>query len=247
MQSFEYFETIRALIDVVKHEESEAMSRASLLLTKTIIAEKNIYIFGASHAGILAQEAYYRAGGLALINPIFARELSADVSPITQSSKMESLHGYGTILAESVGFESGDCLLLHSVSGRNPVVIDLALFAKERGVQLIGITNVKYSKQVKSRHQSGLRLFEICDIVLDNHGPLGDACVSIKNTEQKVGPTSTVIGAMMLNQVICETVKQLSDQKIEPLPVFYSANVDGGKEKNEQMMSHYRQRIKYRY
>ena len=47
------------------------------------MCEKQIYhyTFGASHAGILSEELYYRAGGLMLFNPIFGRELMLDSTP----------------------------------------------------------------------------------------------------------------------------------------------------------------------
>lgn len=42
-------------------------------------------------------------------------------------------------------------LILHSVSGRNPVTIDLAFAAKKK-VKIVALTNVNYSKQITSRH-----------------------------------------------------------------------------------------------
>ena len=109
------------------------------------------------------------------INAIFRRELMSDRSPITFTSKMERLEGYGTALAEIQLFKEGDVLILHSVSGRNPVIIDLALAAKEKGVKIIALTNKTYSQSVTSRNSSGLRLFEVADLVIDNHGEIGDA------------------------------------------------------------------------
>ena len=76
---------------------------------------------------------YYRAGGMMTINAIFGRELMLDRSPITFTSKMERLEGYGSALAATQPFTAGDVLILHSVSGRNPVIIDMALHAKEKG------------------------------------------------------------------------------------------------------------------
>lgn len=55
---------------------------------------------------------------------------------------MERLEGYGTALAEIQPFKEGDVLILHSVSGRNPVIIDLALAAKEKRRQ-----NYRFNKQ----------------------------------------------------------------------------------------------------
>ena len=70
------------------------------------------------------------------INAIFGRELMLDRNPIAVTSKMERLEGYGQVLASSVDFQEGDVLILHSVSGRNPVTIDLAFAARKVGVQI---------------------------------------------------------------------------------------------------------------
>ena len=101
------------------------------------------------------------------------KHLMLDTEPITHTSKMERLVGYGTALARSnADFRSGDVLVAHSVSGRNPVTVEVAQVAKDAGAKVVAVTNLKYSQSVASRHPSGKRLFELADIVLDNHGLL---------------------------------------------------------------------------
>lgn len=242
---FEYIDKTIALIKTVQTEEKENMEECVELLTKTIMDKKSIYIFGASHAGILSQEMYYRAGGLMMINPIFGREIMLDTSPITVTSKMERLVGYGTVLASKVPFKKDDVLIVHSVSGRNPVSIEIAMAAKEKGVKVIGLTNLKYSKSVSSRHPSGKNLYEICHIVIDNHGDIGDACVSLEGLNQKAGPTSTVIGAVILNSIVAATAQNLISKGMKEPPIFYSANVDGGDQLNLKLYSQYKDSIHY--
>lgn len=242
---FQYFERIQEILKEVEIAEANAIKQTLELLTDANLNEKGIFIFGASHAGILAEELYYRAGGMMTINAIFGRELMLDQSPITVTSKMERLEGYGTTLASTIPFKAGDVLILHSVSGRNPVTIDLALAAKEKGVKIVALTNLHYSKQVSSRHSSGKRLFELADIVLDNHGDTGDACCSIQGIKQKVGPSSTVIGAAILNTIIVEVTRKLIEQGVEYPPIFYSANLDGGDQLNQELFKKYEKVIHY--
>ena len=244
---FKYISHIKDLIDTIENKEKENMEASVKLLTKTIMNKKSIYTFGASHAGILSEELFYRAGGLMLTTPIFGRELMLDTSPITLTSKMERCIGYGTILASKVDFNQDDVLIVHSVSGRNPVTIEVATVAKDKGVKIIGITNLKYSKSVTSRHPSGLKLYNLCDIILDNHGDIGDACVSIDGINQKVSPTSTVIGATMLNAIIAATVQELVNNGVSTPPIFYSANLDNGDEMNSELFDEYSDCIKYKY
>jgi len=245
--NFDYIDRVLELIKIVQVEEKESMEKCVELLTKTILNKKSIYTFGASHAGILSEEMYYRAGGLMMMNPIFGREIMLDTAPITVTSKMERCVGYGTILASKVHFEEDDVLIIHSVSGRNPVSIEMAIAAKEKGVKIIGLTNLKYSKSVSSRHPSGKNLYEFCDIVLDNHGDVGDGCVSLEGLEQKVGPTSTVIGATILNSIIAATAQNLIKKGMKNPPIFYSANIDGGDELNQKLYEEYKNSIHYKF
>ncbi|MBO0413518.1 SIS domain-containing protein [Enterococcus hulanensis] len=242
---FQYFDRIQEILKEVEVNEADAINQTIELLTDANLNGKGIYIFGASHAGILAEELYYRAGGMMTVNAIFGRELMLDQSPITVTSKMERLEGYGTTLASTIPFKKDDVLILHSVSGRNPVTIDLALSAKEKGVKIVALTNVNYSKQVTSRHSSGKRLFELADIILDNHGDTGDACCSIEGIEQKVGPSSTVVGATILNTIIVEVTRKLIEHGVEYPPIFYSANLDGGDQLNQELFKKYENVIHY--
>lgn len=243
---FQYFDRIQKIVREVEQVEKEGICKAIDLLAAASLNGDGVYIFGASHAGILSEELYYRAGGMMTINPIFGRELMLDQSPITVTSKMERLEGYGMALASKVNFEKGDVLILHSVSGRNPVTIDLALSAKEKGVTIIALTNMKYSEQVSSRHSSGKKLYEVADVVLDNHGDIGDACCEIEGIEQKVGPSSTVVGALILNTIIVEVTRKLIKSGMDYPPIFYSANLDGGDQLNQELFKKYEKVIHYR-
>ncbi|MGM0170249.1 hypothetical protein IGJ39_000320 [Enterococcus sp. AZ140] len=242
---FRYMDKIRELLTIVEEKERQSIGEAIKLLTQANLQKHSIYIFGASHAGILAEEMYYRAGGMMTINAIFGREVMLDRNPVTFTSQMERLEGYGMAIAGTIPFKENDVLILHSVSGRNPIIIDLAKVAKEKGVKIIALTNVSYSKSVTSRHSSGERLFEIADIVIDNHGDIGDACCELTGLSQKIGPSSTVIGASILNTIIVEVCEQLISEGVKHPPIFYSANIDGGDQLNAELFETYKETIHY--
>ncbi len=244
---YQYFDRIRHLLDIVETKEKEAINRAVHALSQAILNKKSIFSFGASHAGILTQELFYRAGGLMNINPIFGREIMLDTEPVTHTSQMERLNGYGKLLADKTPFSKGDCLIVHSVSGRNPVTIEIALEAQKKGVTVISITNLDYSKSVSSRHPSGRNLHEYSDIVINNHGDIGDAACKIEGIDQKVSPTSTVIGAAIVNTIVAQVVADLVKNGMEKPPIFYSANLDGGDELNRKLYEEYKETIHYRF
>lgn len=244
---FEYFEKIEKMLSIVEEQEQESIQEAINVFTKAVETKKSIFAFGASHAGIITQELYYRAGGLMSITPIFGKEVLLDVEPVTHTSQMERLVGYGTTIAKKTPFKEGDVLLLHSVSGRNPVTIELAMEAQKKGVTTISVTNLSYSKTVSSRHPSGHNLYAYSDIVIDNHGDVGDAMVAIPGIEQKVGPSSTVIGAAIVNTVVVETVRKLKNNGMEKPPIFYSANLEEGDELNKKLIEQFKDTIHYKF
>lgn len=244
---YQYVEKVQTILTEVFTKETENIEASIALLTEANLKKNSVFVFGASHAGILTEELFYRAGGMMTINPIFARECMLDRSPITFTSQMERLEGYGTVVGKNVPFKQDDILILHSVSGRNPIIIDLAFHAKSRGVKIIALTNVKYSKSAKSRHSSRKCLYELADIVIDNHGHIGDACCDIQGIEQKVGATSTVVGATVLNTIIVETCQRLVENGIKTPPIFYSANLDGGDELNQNLIKQYSEAIHYKF
>jgi uncharacterized phosphosugar-binding protein len=242
-----FFQLVKEIMNEVETQEANHIMHASEVISNAILDKHSVFIFGASHAGILTQEMFYRAGGLALFNPIFSEETMLNVEPITHTSKMEQLPGYGNLIAQRVPIQPNDVLIVHSVSGRNPVALDLVFSMKQLPVTVISITNLTYSKSAPSRHESGKRLFELSDIVIDNHGPIGDAVCKLEGLEQKVGATSTIIGSLILHQIEINVVASLISKGVKDPPVYFSANIDGGYEKNRKLITGFADQIHYRY
>ena len=244
---YAYQQAVLAVLEEAFREEGAAIDATVDLLVEATLAKRAVYIFGASHAGILAEEMFYRAGGLMTINPIFGEEIMLNRSPVSATSRMEQLEGYGTVLADTVDFRREDVLIVHSVSGRNAVAIDLVLAAREKGVQIVAITNLAYSQSVTSRHSCGKRLFELADVVIDNHGVVGDAVCELPGIAQKAGPTSTVVGAAIVNTIAVEVCRRLIACGMSYPPIFYSANLDGGQARNRALIEQFADVIRYRF
>jgi len=228
----------------LQREQAENIQKAADVLAKAIIDGKAIYSFGASHSFIMTEEMVYRTGGLILVNPIYPHGMNLLVRPITLTSRLERLEGLGQQLLESVSPKQGDVLIVSSTSGRNAVAIDMAEKAQSLEMKVIGITSLAYTAGVASRHSSGKKVLDFCDIVIDNCAPFGDASVELDGFPQKVGPLSTVTGCAIVNQIVVSTVRSLIEAGIEP-PVFMSANLDGGDEYNKRHLEANKDRITY--
>ena len=239
-----YINTLIGLLNRLSEEQECNIQKSARLIFETSCNGGKIFIFGCTHAGILSQEAFYRTGGLAIVNPILPPGLTCDVTPVTLTSALERQSEYGRIVLNNTDIGKGDLLFIHSVSGRNGVTVEMAIAAREKGITVIGITNLEYSKASGSRHPSGKCLYELCDIVIDNCGCFGDAAMDIDGFNGKVSPTSTVTGAAIINAICAEAAGFFVAEGIDP-PVFMSANIDGGDEYNAVILEKYKDKINY--
>lgn len=237
-----YLNIIRDQLDKLEQTQERAIDQVAKVCADAIQAGGLLYFFGTGHAHMLCEEPFYRAGGMACVSPILEPSLMLHQGG-AKSSALERLPELGsTVVAES-GVGDKDVLFLISNSGRNSVPIDGALEGKKRGATTVAITSMAHSSAVTSRHPSGKRLFEVCDYVLDNCGVYGDACIELPGLTQAISPTSTVLGAALINLVMTETARLLLERGITP-PVFASANTDQGDKANKAVIAEYKKRIR---
>jgi len=244
MSSNAYIQAVAEGLSKLQETQLEPINRAAETITEAIVSGNKIFSFGASHSFILAEELVYRTGGLMLINPIYPHGMNLSVRPMTLTSQLERVPGLGATLLTNSPASEDDVLIIASTSGRNAVTIDMALAAKESGIKTIAVTSMAYSQGVSSRHPGGKKLYEICDLVIDNCTPLGDAVVEIPGFAQKTGPLSTVLGCTAVNAIVCQVIANLVAQDVTP-PVFVSANMPGGDEHNHMLLAENRHRIFY--
>lgn len=241
---FDYLNHLKELLEKIRMTQWEAIDSCARKMAEAIAGGNSVYAFGASHAGIIAQEMFYRTGGLAVLNAILPSEFMLNTRPVTQTSAMERLEGYPSVILRNSELKAGDVLLLHSVSGRNPAAIEMAVEASKMGVLTVALTNMEYTTQVTSRHSSGKKLCDVCDIVIDNCGDFEDSSLLLPGMKQKVAPTSSVTGCAIVNMIVARIVEYLLEMGVEP-PVFHSANVDGGDEYNKVLFEKYKDQIHY--
>ncbi|MGX8851379.1 SIS domain-containing protein [Amedibacillus sp. YH-ame10] len=231
-----YHTFVKDTLEETHQRNVQAMEKAAQVLFACEQKQKKIYTFGTGHSHMIGQDLYARAGGFAKIFPIVEIEMTLATHP-TKSTHLERNESYADVLDEVYTIEKDDVIIMTSNSGRNPLVIEYALRAKQKGAHLIAITSLTHSKRIQSRHKSGLRLFECADIVLDNMAPLGDAGVEIDDTI-KMGPISTLTGCYLSQCIIGRFVELLREQKM-PAPVFRSSNMDGADAYNKELFDQY--------
>ncbi len=232
-----YFDNLNALITRTQKTQADAMERAARQIADSLKGGGMIYTFGTGHGHLLALEVFYRAGGMARVCPIMDEKLMLHISA-AGSTLEERCEAWVPVLLERYPIKAGDVLISASNSGRNAVPVLLAREAQKRGAFVIALTSMNHTSAVSSRNSLNLRLFETADLVLDNGGVLGDASVSFEDGAM-VGPTSTAVGAAILQAIVCR-VKELSLEEGFEADFFKSSNVDGGDEWNDRLIERYK-------
>lgn len=241
-KTHQYISNIQNLINGVLETQMDNIDEAGAIMADSLMNNGFVYVFGTGHSHMMAEELFYRAGGLARIYPILEDALMLHNGAI-KSTEMERLDGYAELILDRYECTEKDCLIIASNSGRNAVSIDMVKAAHKRGMKVIGLTNLTHSKAQESRHSSGSKLYMIGDVVLDNQGCLGDASVYVPEIDRNIAATSTSLGAMLLHAVAISAIELMLEKGHIP-EVFSSANLDEGDEINDEMLARYRSFIK---
>ncbi|MCK1995109.1 SIS domain-containing protein [Peribacillus muralis] len=234
-----YFEEVQALLSTVVEKEKQSIDEAVERIAESIMSDGIIHLFGSGHSHILTEEVFYRSGGLAAIHPIFVEDLML-FKGASRSSQLERQNDLSAKFMQDEDIRHGDVCIVISSSGINPVPIDVALIAKEKGAFVIGLASPEYANSCPSRHKQKLYLHDVVDLVIDNHVSKGDTL--LKSNNITFGSGSTVTGAVILNIIFTQVIQAIIDSGVTP-PVFLSGNIEGADEHNQQLIAKYKTRI----
>lgn len=237
----EYINLIHCKINSLLCLSMQSIHDVAQALANTLQNGKKVFVFGTGHSHMFAEELFYRAGGLVAIYPILENPLMLHDSA-SSSTKMERMQGYASIIAEKYDLSAGDLIIIASNSGRNAVCLELAIEAKKLGLTVVALTNTKQAESASSRHPSGKLLHQCADFVLDNMGDIGDAAISIEGLKGKISPTSTVMGALILNAAVAQAVQIMLYKGYVP-DIYCSSNISGGDEINKKYIERYKKEI----
>ena len=230
-----YYATATEMLAKAREKNMPVIRAVAPAIGRSIAEGGVLHTFGSGHSELIGREIIGRAGGLmpvtGLIDPGYGFS--------------ENVVGYGTRLAERYDnhyhFKAGESIVVISNSGKNASPIEVALYAKKKGVHVIALTSLHMSQTSKTVHPGGKNLHAVADHVLDNLGVTGDAITEV-SSGRFAGPTSTLIGATLLNLLTLEVLDWLKTHGHE-LPLVTSQNIPGGMEANIELSKRYRTRL----
>ncbi|MDQ3750574.1 MAG: SIS domain-containing protein [Acidobacteriota bacterium] len=239
-----YIDGLQAILERIKQEQEQNIKISGEIVADSISRGGIIHAFGTGHSHIVAEEAFFRAGGIAAVNPILDERLIF-LKGALESTRAERESGLALELIEKEDIKPEDVCIVISNSGRNAAPVEMALEMKKRGVRVIAITNLEQSRPAISRHESGKKLFELADVAIDNCVPTGDALIAFDGLNSKTGASSTVAGAAIVHSIVIEALNELL-KRGESAPVLPSANVEGTTADTlREVLGRYQSRIRY--
>lgn len=234
------------IIDGLKNidiEEKIGIKRSARIMFDAMVEGKVVHVFATGHSHMFAEELFYRAGGLVQINPILEPFLMQHEGAV-RSTQFERLDGIAKIIYDSIDKKEGEPFIVVSNSGINNVPIQICEFALADKHPVIVITSKKVSETLNSRSTSGKHLYEVCDVVIDNHSPKGDGV--IESEYGPIGASSSIYNSYIAQRLVLEVVKLYEENGLTP-SIYHSANNPGGDEHNKMLYNKYKGRIKSLY
>jgi uncharacterized phosphosugar-binding protein len=237
----QYRDKITTMLDAIVADTDGCMELAISMVTEALVNDSMIYVVGSGHSHMVAEEVFYRAGGIAAAQAILEPELMLHLGA-RRSTAAERKEGTAAQVLARYAIKSGDIVFVVSNSGRNAFPIECALVAKSHGAKVVALTSLITSSAITSRHSSGQLLKDIADIVLDNQAPVGDATLAVPALGVTMAPASTITGTFTLNAILAESVSRATKRGAK-VDVYQSANAPGQDHSAEQMAERWQKRV----
>src|SRR4051794_21076199 len=246
----QFFHAVRGALDAIESTQLAAIRQTSERFAATILAGRLVHVFGTGHSRMAVEEMFPRYGSFPGFHPIVELSMSYH-NPVVgangqrQAMFLENVQGFGPVLWRNFVTDPGDALFAISTSGCNAVTVDVAIEAKRLGMLVVALTSLPHSRASTSKHESGQKLSDVADLVLDQCAPAGDSAVWVDGLETPVSPVSSVSGCVVVNLLKAEVARLLTEAGQPPLVLTAACHVgqERAAELFEATYDDYRRRV----
>ena len=210
----DFYSKVEELQQTIRDTQQDNMTKAARMIADSVAAGGGWHVFDTGH--LINAELMNRAGGFNLV-----RAFKYNMNVETKARKREieketSMEGLAKFALRQANIYPNDVMVIGSVSGKTPNVIDLALTCKEMGIKTIALTSITYSSQLDSEHSSGLHLYDIADVVIDNCAPFGDGMIQVNGIEKPFIPASGLAAAYIMWSITADVLDNLLAKGLTP-------------------------------
>jgi len=249
-----YFERTLGLLQSIRQTQLPAIDRAAEICSTSIAQGGLVFLFGAGHSRMMCEEMTPRQGCFVGFFALVELALSNHAAIVGANGlraplRLEKVEGYAEEILKGFRFGPHDAFIVISTSGIRPVIVEMAMGARRRGMPVIALVSRRHCEQSAPAHSSGQKLIDLADVVLDNQCPPGDCVVEMDGLEWRTGPASTVTGAMIVNMLRCATAEKLLERGIRPvlLPSHQFIGNTSAEEQLERFYEGYRKSLAHLY
>ena len=152
INDFGYVEKAFANIREVVEKQGGNIHKAASMMADAICEDKLINVYaGGGHTTLAMGEMFFRAGGLANINPIMETALSV-FNQALKYLELERTVNFGASIVKYYDLQKDDLLIIFHNIGINPATIDAAMEAKRRGVKIIAVASSCWQNEMPADH-----------------------------------------------------------------------------------------------
>jgi uncharacterized phosphosugar-binding protein len=244
---FGFLDALIEQLRLVESTQQENIKKAASMMADTIQNDKLINVFaGGGHTTLVMGEMFFRAGGIANINPLVETGLSV-FNQALKYLEYERTVNYGAAIVRYYKLQKDDVLIIFHNIGINPATIDAAIQAKKDGAKIIAVSSSYWQNDSPLdspiRHPSKTNLFDYADVCIDDHNPVGDAVTMVEGVDTPMAPMSNLVDFYIAHRLELETAAECVRRGIK-VPVWASANAIGGDSANAELLKKYMPRIK---
>lgn len=238
-----WIKAARGLLEHIESTQMGAIERAAGWSAKAIASGGFVHLFGSGHSRIPAEEMFPRYGSFPGFHPMVELSMTFHTEIVgtngqRQAMFIERVEGLAEVILSNYRFGSEDLMIVFSASGRSAVPIEIAMGARDRGLDVVAVTSLAESQASEPLHSSGLRLYEVADLVIDIGTPPGDALIELDGLETPVGPGSTLAYVAVVNELKVRTAELLLAEGVEPI-VLTSSSLVGAARSEELFQQAY--------
>jgi uncharacterized phosphosugar-binding protein len=238
MSANQFGNDMRAHLADVERTNADVLDRVASRMFDVIASDGLIYVGGTGHSISLMLESFYRAGGLACVQPLY----NPGLLPLhggEDSTLAEKTSGFARLLVERFHPTANDIAFVFSNSGVNAVPVELADELHKNGTPVVAVVSLPHLTQAPLRGDH--KIDSVADFVINTLVPYGDAAYPAGDGVMTAG-LSSLCGIYVWNLLLAR-LADLAAAKGVRLPIFTSSNVAGGEERNVELFKHYRQRV----
>ena len=234
----QYFDLVKKKVEEVYATQLDSIENVARLFGECMENQGVVQLFGVRHGEEFVNELNYRAGGIAPFHGLKLKDLVLMEKVDQKDIDSDVIYNDVTVadrFAQAYDLDDRDLYCLVSFYGNEPLVLELARRAKEKGQKVVGVVNKK------SYDACGGKLLDYCDLYLDMGADEPDNAIDLDGV--KIGQLSSTVSNVTAQMLTAELYRYYTEKGKEA-PVLLSANVKGADVHNNSLTDPYGRRVR---